>query len=488
MHNDEGVNAFKFGQLWEQGSYKYDPNEHHGPSLYYAALALGRVTGGPDLAQYSDKRLRMVTVVFGLALLLVLPLLIDGLGRMGTAWAAVFIATSPALVFYSRYFIHETLLVFFTSLLLGAGWRYWRTRRVGWALLAGASLGLMMASKETFIITIGAAVIALGLNHTWNRLLDASGLPVKAAPLNLSHLAVGLVACLIVTGLLFTSFLSNAAGLADAIRTYEPWFKRAGGESPHIHPWYFYFHRLLWFHVSRGPVWTEGLLLILAGIAAVAGFRRRFLGRANASFIRFVALYTFLATAFYSLLPYKTPWCLLTFWSTTALLAGVGAAVLLRSVRLPMWKPAMRVLLLACTAHLCWQSWQQSTGYAADQRNPYVYAQTSPDLLKLVARAKGLADISPERTNLLINVVVPDGDYWPLPWYLRQLKQIDWSGQLASAPVMIVAASLNAHLDEKGTHLMVGYFQLRPRHFLELYVSKELWQEWLAKLPPQNSE
>ncbi len=28
MHNDEAVNGIKFGQLWEKGSYKYDPNEH----------------------------------------------------------------------------------------------------------------------------------------------------------------------------------------------------------------------------------------------------------------------------------------------------------------------------------------------------------------------------------------------------------------------------------------------------------------------------
>ena len=40
MHNDEAVNGIKFGQLWEHGGYKYDPNEHHGPSLYYATLAL----------------------------------------------------------------------------------------------------------------------------------------------------------------------------------------------------------------------------------------------------------------------------------------------------------------------------------------------------------------------------------------------------------------------------------------------------------------
>ncbi|HWI56687.1 MAG TPA: hypothetical protein VNZ22_05640, partial [Bacillota bacterium] len=60
MHNDEAVNAIKFGQLWERGSYKYDFNEHHGPSLYYATLALGRLTGSPDFDHYTEGRLRLV--------------------------------------------------------------------------------------------------------------------------------------------------------------------------------------------------------------------------------------------------------------------------------------------------------------------------------------------------------------------------------------------------------------------------------------------
>ena len=48
MHNDEAVNAMKFGRLWEQGKYRYDPNEHHGPTLYYSTLAVARLTSSPD--------------------------------------------------------------------------------------------------------------------------------------------------------------------------------------------------------------------------------------------------------------------------------------------------------------------------------------------------------------------------------------------------------------------------------------------------------
>src|SRR5690349_18544001 len=112
MHNDEAVNAIKFGRLWEQRAYKYDPNEHHGPTLYYATVALARLTGAPDFQHFTEKRLRVLTLLFGLGMILLLPVIADGLGRKGTIWAAVFTAVSPAFVFYSRYYIHEMLLVF----------------------------------------------------------------------------------------------------------------------------------------------------------------------------------------------------------------------------------------------------------------------------------------------------------------------------------------------------------------------------------------
>jgi uncharacterized protein (TIGR03663 family) len=487
MHNDEAVNAIKFGQLWEHGAYKYDPNEHHGPSLCYATLALSRLTGAPkDSDQITESRLRLTTVLFGVGLLLLLPLVADGLGRNATGWAALLTASSPAVVFYSRYYIHEILLVFFTFLAIAAGWRYWRSRKIGWALLAGAGVGLMHATKETFLITLAAAGLALGLNLLWNRWLDATAPPAHPARLNLRHLAAAFAVWLCVALLLFSSFFTNAAGPLDSVRTYLPWLNRAAGASPHIHPWYFYLHRLLLFHAAKGPVWSEALILALAVIGAWAAFARKGFAGASASFVRFLALYTFGLTAAYSLISYKTPWCLLSFWHGMILLAGVGAAWLLRSARQRLLRLALGLLLLAGAGHLAWQAWQASTTYAADQRNPYVYAQTSPDLLNLVRKVQALAQAHPDGNQMLVKVMAPDGDYWPLPWYLRNLKKIGWWEQMPAdpfAPVMIVSAQFHAALDEKQTHVMVGYFQLRPQVFLELYVDLKLWRDYLAKNP-----
>src|ERR1043166_982306 len=375
MHNDEAVNAIKFGRLWEQGKYRYDPNEHHGPTLYYSTLAVARLTSSPDFDHLTETKLRLIPVVFGVGLILLLPLIADGLGRKATVWAAVFPAVSPAFVFYSRYYIHEMLLVFFTFLAMAAGWRYWRSRKLVWSLLAGAGLGLMDATKETFVITLAAAGLSLGLNQLWNLWVDAGAAPVPPRRIKLWHLAAALGVWLVVAAVLFSSFFANAGGLVDSLRTYGPWLSRAGGESPHINPWSFYLHRLLWFHAAKGPVWTEALLLVLALIGAVAAFLRKNLADSNARFGRFLALYTVLLTAAYSFIAYKTPWCLLSFWHGTILLAGLGARVLVRSAKHPRGRLAWTVLLLIGVANLGWQAFEAAIPFAAGQRHPYVYAQ-----------------------------------------------------------------------------------------------------------------
>ena len=492
MHNDEAVNAVKFGQLWPHGSWRYDPNEHHGPTLAYATLAWGYLTRAPGYLDWSESRFRVLTVLFGVGLIVLLLWIVDGLGPLGAGCAMLLAAVSPAMVFYSRYYIHEMLLIFFSLLALVAGWRYWQTRGIGWALLTGAAIGLMQATKETFIISLFAGALALVLNQVWNRWLDATSPPFRALPLNPLHLVIGLGAWSAVWLLLFSSFFTNRAGPLDAFRTYSPWLSRAGGASEHLHPWYFYLQRLAFFHAPKGPIWSEALILLLACVGSVAAFTRRALGQANPSFVRFLALFTFVLTAAYSLLSYKTPWCLLNFWLGMLLLAGVGAAVLLRIARFQWARLAMGILLAAGAIQLGAQAWQAANRYAADTRNPYVYAQTHPDLLNLVQKVEAITQVEPRPERTLIKVIAPDDDYWPLPWYLRRFTQTGWYSRLPAdpfAPLMIVARQLDARLDESKTHPMVQMFQLRPGVFLELYVEADLWRRYVEKNPaPQTTD
>ncbi len=490
MHNDEAVNALKIQGLWERGTYAYDPNEYHGPLLSYAVLPFLWLSPARNFDQLSEKTLRLAPVFFGVGLIVLLWLLRDALGWRAALCAAVWTAISPAMVFYSRYLIHEMLLVFFTMLVLVAGWCYSRRRRVGWMVLGGAGLGLMFATKETFVIAAGALGLALIVTLIWNRHSDKSAPP--PLPLwNPKHALAGLLAAMGVWLLLFTSFFTNSIGLLDSVRTFVPWLHRAAGHSPHVQPFAFYLERLAFFHPARGPIWSEGLILFLAVVGTVAAFTGKGLPDANVWFARFIALYTIILTAIYCAISYKTPWCMLGFLHGLILLAGLGAVAFMQFWKLHSLRIASALILAVAAGHLAWEAWRASYVFATDGRNPYVYAQTVPDILRLAQKVQDIAKVHPRGPQMVIQVMAPNNDYWPLPWYLRQFHQIGWWDKMPGesyAPIMIVGTKLEAALDEKSNKawLMAGLFELRPQVFFELYVQADLWRRYVEALPRES--
>jgi uncharacterized protein (TIGR03663 family) len=487
MHTDESVHLRKFQLLWETGSYRYDPAEYHGPSLYYLTWPAVWLSGAKDFAQTREATFRIVPVAFGVGLILLLLLMADGLGRLAALVAGVLTAVSPAMVFYNRYYIHETMLVFFTMLFMGATWRYTRTRHLGWLLLAALSLGLMHASKETFVIALGSATLALMLALAWSRVTENRPLNLKRL-WNVSHWTIAGLAGLAVSVLLFSAFFTNWQGPLDSIRTYLPWLSRASGKTAHVHPWYYYLDLLTYTHRGKGPVWSEGLILILGALGVITGLARKGLGDAHPVWVSFLAFYALAMTAAYSLIPYKTPWCLLGFLHGLILLAGVGAACLIRlSVRRSL-QLVVVALLVAGTSNLTWQAYAASYFYCADQRNPYVYAHTAEDLLQLARKVESISKSHPAGPAMVVQVMAVNKDYWPLPWYLRRLKHVGWWGEVPedpNAPVVIASPAFDAALRQKlgQTHMMTGYFGHRPGVFLELFVQSDLWNSYVQSGP-----
>lgn len=487
LHNDEAVNAVLFQRLWEQGAYRYNPDEHHGPTLPYATLPFVWLTGTKDFNDLSEKTLRLVAVVAGVALILLVAMLRDALGAPATAVAAGLLALSPAMVFYSRYYIHEMLLVAFSLLLLASLWRYARSRTSGWALASGVSLGLMHATKETFVLTLAAIGFAGLVTRTW-RQSGSGDRPPDRPVVPARHLALALGAAALVSGVLFTSFFTNLRGPLDSLTTYLPWLRRASGQSPHLHPWSYYLEHLFWFHPDRGPLWTELLIGLLALAGAGASLAGRGLGAANLRFARFLTAYAATLVIAYSAIAYKTPWCLLNFLLPLILLAGLGALALLRLLPHRAWRWGLTLSLVFGTAHLAWQAWRASHEFAAHRDNPYTYSQTVPNALELTDRVKAITRVSPQGARTEIKVVAPESEYWPLPWYLRQLSNVWWFDALPDdpfAPIIVVSASLQAALDERSDkrYLSVGFYELRPKEFFELYVEFELWKAFVETLP-----
>lgn len=474
LHNDEAVNALKVSDLWERGEYRYDPHEYHGPTLHYATAPFLALSGAADRKELTDAPLRFGALAFGLLLIPALLLFRGGISNHALLWAALFIAISPAMVFYSRYFIHEMLLIFFTATTIGCGWKYSETRNPVWAALVGASVGLMFATKETFVITL----MAFGCAWFATRLLTSAA----TKKIVWRDLGIGVWVFVAVWILFFTSFFANWDGLADSIRTYFPWLKRAGGHSPHIHPWTFYFERLIWFQPVKGPVFSEAIIVALALVGGIASVWKR-----ESKLHVFLASYTFAITCAYTIIPYKTPWCLLNFLFGMILLAGLGAAFLVERFKWP------GVFILGLAAQLGWQAYRASHVLHSDRRNPYVYAQTAPDLLNLAPKLEAIIKSSPEGLKTVVKVIGDNGDYWPLPWYFRRFENVGWYEKMPDdpwAPIIIVSQKLEAALDERSEKkwVMIGYTELRPQRFLETYVELELWKRHVATLPPPKND
>ena len=283
MHHDEANQAVKFGNLLERGEYRFDPNDHHGPSLYYLTLPVARVAGERTLAELSETTLRLVPALFGAGLLLLFLLFAGGLSRETTLAAAALAAVSPAMTFYSRFYIQETLLVFFLAGLIAAGWKYARTRSGWWALAAGVSAGLMYATKETSVILFSGLAAALGLVSLMDRLGKHRDEVVREGdawvwretrtrPPTAFHVALFLIAGAVTAALFFTSFFQNPQGLADSVRAIGASFNRAGHPGFHAHPWYYYFQTLAYAKSAGSPIWSEAFLLFLAAAGSIAAF------------------------------------------------------------------------------------------------------------------------------------------------------------------------------------------------------------------------
>ncbi len=490
MHGDEANQAHRTGVLFERGTYQYDPKEHHGPSLYYLTLPVLWLSGASSFAETSEAHYRIVPVLFGVGLIVLLPLVASGLGRSATIWAALFTALSPAMVFYSRYYIQETLLVFFTFAALASAWRYLQQPRLHWALLAGASLGMMHASKETSVLAYGAMAVALALARFWRR--EEKPAPLFGHVPVWWHLIGAATSALVVSVLFFSSFLTHPMGPIDSVRAYFTYLDRAAfglssvhGIHLHRHPWHFFLKLLLYTKRMAGPWWSEGLIVGLACLGAGAALRRGPAGEGSPGFLRFIALYTMTLTVIYSLIPYKTPWCLLGFFHGMILMAGYGATSLVQVARHPAAKGIMYVLLLAATGQLAMQSWRANFVYDADPRNPYVYAHTSPALVGLAQRIEDLAQLHPLAYGMPVYIIEPQGDYWPLPWYLRRLQRVGYWSEVPEppdAPVIIVSPDIQERLQTRLSHeYHVEYSALRPGVLRLVYIREDVWQSFLKK-------
>jgi uncharacterized protein (TIGR03663 family) len=372
MHHDEGVNGFFLEKLVRAFDYRYDPTNYHGPTLYFLTLPVNLVWGTAasvwagslswDAVVRSgldDRALRLLTALFGIGTVALVLTLRRYLGAVGALAAAALVAVSPGAVYYSRYFIHETLFVFFTLGVVVAALRFYETGRAAELWLAAVSAALLFATKETAFISAATLVLAALVAWGWARVkggwirpgdvagsglnrptgrrgargaVPAEGFAAVRARFGDGERALFLVGTstavfVFVAALFYSSFLTNPNGVSDAVTALQVW-KNTGASDFHAKPIYMYVN---WLWQEEAPI-----LILGATGAAVALF-----GRRRNLFAVFAGAWGFGLLLAYSLIPYKTPWLALNFVVPLAVVGGYGVEAL---SRLRPWKAGLIVL------------------------------------------------------------------------------------------------------------------------------------------------
>src|SRR4029453_19293299 len=142
------VNGNFLVRLLREGLYQYDPANYHGPTLYYFSAVIPWITkllfgsSARDHFGLTKFKIRLITVLFGLGTIVLVFLLRRRLGTVATLAAALLLAVSPGAVYLSRYYIHESLFVFFTLGIVVVGVKFHSERNLLYLFLASASPAL----------------------------------------------------------------------------------------------------------------------------------------------------------------------------------------------------------------------------------------------------------------------------------------------------------------------------------------------------------
>ena len=540
LHHDEGVNGNFLVRLVREGYYHYDPANYHGPTLYYFAAVypwILKLLFGPNAQDHyglTTIAIRCVPALFGIATVALIFTLRRKLGTIATLTAAFLLAISPGAIYLSRYFIHETLFVFFTLGIVVAVLKYFEDPHPIYLILAALSAALLFATKETAMISAAVLVIALAMTRAyywlWQQSFGGSRATKKkqrsepggetdyrtfmervGGPEKLTlWLVIAIAAFIAVYVLFYSSFFTNyPQGIYDSLKTFQFWTKT--GKEAHKHPMVTYFW---WLLLQESP------LLVLGTIGAAVAVLKP-----AKSFALFAALWAFGLIAAYSLIAYKTPWLGLNFILPLALVSGgaiewlyeqLGTFGINQRVR---WYAVAGVLLIAIgplpgLARIFDQiaspdPWPGlvkalsqakihpktfTPGYQTidlnflnydndDRYYVYVYAHTRRETLKLVDEINRLAQRTQQGGETGITIV--SQDYWPLPWYLRDYKRVGYFGHMSAStePIIIAsqgqAAEVQAAFGDRYQQIKsganeAGSFPLRPGVDLLLYARREL--------------
>ena len=421
FHHDEATQAFTTGHLLETGQYTYQPQDHHGPTLYYAAAAIQKAAGHNNTASLDGTLLRCTPLVFAVLALVFGFAALKRLTKrvMPGLVFALLLGTSPFFAFFATDFIQEVLLTCFLLMMFWAGVGYFhpgtKLKTGTWALLFGTAAALAFATKETCLISFFAAGLAAApflVKHVTRERLRA----------RMRDAVLAVLGFLIVSFILYSDFGRNFNGVYNAfVAAPLSYLRRAAGNTStsvgadwHVHPWWQYFHWL--------SVLTPGLFALFSVVVVTAQTTRRRSTTATFPAFRFALTYVLATFAVYSLIPYKTPWCAVQLESALVLATVLGLTSLADALPDRKWLLVILPAILLAGGNL--PTLVQMNRAPDDTGNPCNYAAASPEV-KVLAETVASAVKSPTNHEPPVIVALPNADEIGLSsfrWYNRGLE------------------------------------------------------------------
>ena len=449
-HFDEGINGHFVMQTWANGYFKYDPSNYHGP-LYFYYLHLSEILFGRGIFAF-----RFATGILASLTVFVTAMHSRFFGRVAY-WAAAVIALSPAFIFYGRYAIHETLLIL-CQLLFSYGFllRYTtpegKSSRAAIVFIVAGVFG-SFATKETFFIFFGCWFIAFGLTKLFDRVLPQklrSKDVLKPNQRSSSQKAPGALwiwlAGVGITLALFSGFFVDLGGIADMFRAFAFWTKTGTGATGHEKP-FRYWLELMWTYE-----WPLLFTVFLGVIMSLFG----------SFWMRVFSACGFGLWLAYSIIPYKTPWCLIGFWPLAFALGFIVEEAPKSTLRLAFKGIALATILVSFGFAL-----RINFSTYHDPKEKYVYVQSTSDLnIVSGAIAKRVA-LAPEDRAMAIRVWV--ADTWPMPWLFSLYTNVQYgkytAGSVPDGDVILIDGPDQAELEKA---LPVAFIRI-PFHLRDAY-------------------
>jgi uncharacterized protein (TIGR03663 family) len=408
-HFDEGINGWFVDQMRANGFYRYDPENYHGP-LYFYILFVFLTLGGRNLWA-----LRLPAVIASLASVWVALRFERFFGRTTARLGALALAVSPAAVFYGRYAIHESCVVLalmiMTLGLLGL-WRGVGRWDLAFVFAGGTALLLLKETAMIHLVCFGLAGLCLML---WQKLVPSMPAQTLAAGRwNGRDALLFSIISLAALVFFYSGTFLNWQGVADFFRAFGKWFHTGVGAGGHEKTDYQFgsFGLVNWYWVALMVRYEWPALLGL--IVAVR------LAWPAPPMLRYLAIYGLGVLAAYSIVPYKTPWCIISILWPFALLFGAGVAEFRK--KLP-WAvvPLFALIALVGSLVVCIRL---NFRHCTDPEEPYVYVQTQPGIAVITEPLLGMAERDP-RNHELSGMILLES-YYPLPWILGDFSKIGY--------------------------------------------------------------